>query len=191
MHWSIRDALFRMQNAIEGVLSNFPNRAIAWMLKNFGIIDGEPMATLENYFRQCSILVDCRDLAYMGATLANDGVHPLTGTRAMPPRDAEQVLSVMATCGLYDDAGALALDGNGNLFGTTHDGGTGNPQLGTVFKQRGKTHTVLYSFCAISGCVDGAGSYGGAILDEAGNVYGTTLAGGTTQIWGTVFKVTP
>jgi glutaminase len=55
----------------------FRNRAIAWMLKNFGIVDGDPMASLENYFRQCSILVNCRDLAYMAATLANDGVHPL------------------------------------------------------------------------------------------------------------------
>jgi glutaminase len=61
--------------------TGFRNRAIAWMLKNFGIIDGEPMASLENYFRQCSLLVDCRDLAYMAATLANGGVHPVTGGR--------------------------------------------------------------------------------------------------------------
>ena len=65
--------------------TGFRNRAIAWMLKNFGIIDGEPMATLENYFRQCSLLVDCRDLACMAATLANGGVHPSTGQRACCP----------------------------------------------------------------------------------------------------------
>src|SRR5512137_952840 len=47
--------------------TGFRNRAIAWMLKNFGIIDGDPMACLENYFRQCSLLVDCRDLAFMAA----------------------------------------------------------------------------------------------------------------------------
>ncbi len=86
--------------------TGFRNRAIAWMLKNFGIIDGEPMASLENYFRQCSILVDCRDLAYMAATLANGGVHPLTGTRALPAEHVERVLSVMATCGMYDFAGS-------------------------------------------------------------------------------------
>ena len=90
--------------------TGFRNRAIAWMLKNFGIVDGDPMASLENYFRQCSILVDCRDLAYMAATLANDGVHPLTGKRAMPSGDAEQVLSVMATCGMYDYAGSWLHD---------------------------------------------------------------------------------
>jgi glutaminase len=86
--------------------TGFRNRAIAWMLKNFGIIDGEPMASLENYFRQCSVLVDCRDLAYMAATLANGGVHPITGERALPSEHVERVLSVMATCGMYDFAGS-------------------------------------------------------------------------------------
>ena len=86
--------------------TGFRNRAIAWMLKNFGIIDGEPMGTLENYFRQCSILVSCQDLAYMAATLANGGVHPLTGARALPAEHVERVLSVMATCGMYDYAGS-------------------------------------------------------------------------------------
>ncbi|MFA5082120.1 MAG: glutaminase A [Hydrogenophilaceae bacterium] len=86
--------------------TGFRNRAIAWMLKNFGIIDGEPMASLENYFRQCSVLVDCRDLAYMAATLANGGVHPVTGQRALPAEHVERVLSVMSTCGMYDFAGS-------------------------------------------------------------------------------------
>ena len=81
------------------------NRAIAWMLKNFGIIDGDPMAALENYFRQCSLLVTCRDIAMMAATLANAGMHPVTRQRAMPAEHTEQVLSLMATCGMYDYAG--------------------------------------------------------------------------------------
>jgi glutaminase len=76
------------------------------MLKNFGIVDGDPMPSLENYFRQCSVLVTCRDLAYMAATLANGGVHPLTGRRALPDEHVERVLSVMATCGMYDYAGS-------------------------------------------------------------------------------------
>ncbi len=82
------------------------NRAIAWMLKNFGIIDGDPMAVVENYFRQCSLLVNCRDLACMAATLANGGVNPVTGRRALPPEHVEHVLSVMTTCGMYDYAGS-------------------------------------------------------------------------------------
>lgn len=90
--------------------TGFRNRAIAWMLKNFGIIDGEPMASLENYFRQCSVLVDCVDLAFMAATLANGGVHPRTGQRALPLEHVERVLSVMATCGMYDFAGSWVYD---------------------------------------------------------------------------------
>lgn len=82
------------------------NRAIAWMLKNFGIIDGDPMSPLENYFKQCSVLVSCRDLAYMAATLGNRGVHPLTGERALASKHVAPVLSVMATCGMYDYAGS-------------------------------------------------------------------------------------
>ncbi len=86
--------------------TGFRNRAIAWMLKNFGIIDGDPMASLENYFRQCSLQVTFQDLAYMAATLANHGVHPLTGATALPAEHVERVLSVMATCGMYDYAGS-------------------------------------------------------------------------------------
>jgi glutaminase len=94
---AVDEAVYRSESE-----TGFRNRAIAWMLKNFGIIDGEPMPALENYFRQCSVLVDCRDLAYMAATLANNGVNPLTGRSALPPNHVEQVLSVMATCGMYD-----------------------------------------------------------------------------------------
>ncbi|MDV7403007.1 glutaminase, partial [Arthrospira platensis SPKY1] len=62
--------------------------------------------SLENYFRQCAILVTCRDLAVMAATLANGGVNPLTGQRAVPVEHLDRVLSVMATCGMYDYAGS-------------------------------------------------------------------------------------
>jgi glutaminase len=86
--------------------SGFRNRAIAWMLKNFGIIEDDPMPVLENYFRQCSILATCRDLAFMAATLANGGVHPRTGKRAVPADEIQAVLSIMATCGMYDYAGS-------------------------------------------------------------------------------------
>jgi glutaminase len=90
--------------------SGFRNRAIAWMLKNFGVIEGDPMAVLENYFRQCSILVTCRDLAFMAATLANGGAHPRSGKRAVPGEDVQSVLSIMATCGMYDYAGSWLYD---------------------------------------------------------------------------------
>lgn len=90
--------------------NGFRNRAIAWMLKNFGVIQGDPMAVLENYFRQCSILVTCRDLAFMAASLANGGVHPRSGKHAVPAEDVQSVLSIMATCGMYDYAGSWLYD---------------------------------------------------------------------------------
>ena len=81
------------------------NRAIGWMLRNFGIIDEDPHDILETYFQQCSIRVTCRDLAFMGATLANQGVNPFTRERAIERGYVDNILSVMATCGMYDYSG--------------------------------------------------------------------------------------
>lgn len=81
------------------------NRAIGHMLRNFGVLTDDPDAALDLYFRQCSILVDCRDLALIAATLANGGVHPKTGERAVDRKIVDSVLSLMTTCGMYDFAG--------------------------------------------------------------------------------------
>lgn len=81
------------------------NRAIGWLLRNFGILDEDPHETLETYFKQCSIRVTCRDLALMGATLANQGVQPLTRRRAVSAQYVDNILGVMATCGMYDWSG--------------------------------------------------------------------------------------
>ena len=98
---AIDEAVYRSESA-----TGARNRAIAWMLKNFGIIEGDPMLPLENYFRQCSVQISCHDLAFMAATLGNAGVHPLTGELALPAEHVAPVLSVMATCGMYDYAGS-------------------------------------------------------------------------------------
>ncbi len=81
------------------------NRAIGHMLRNYGIIADDPEPALDLYFNQCSVRVDCRDLALMAATLANGGVHPLTGRQAVRPEFISSILSVMATCGIYDFTG--------------------------------------------------------------------------------------
>jgi glutaminase len=81
------------------------NRAIGWMLRNFGIIDEEPTDILETYFQQCAIRVTCRDLALIGATLANNGRNPLTLEQAIVPEFVDNILSVMSTCGMYDYSG--------------------------------------------------------------------------------------
>ncbi len=81
------------------------NRAIGHMLRNFNQLSGDPAATTEIYFQQCSISVTCRDLGMMAATLANRGINPLTGKQALRGEYVESVLSVMGTCGMYDYAG--------------------------------------------------------------------------------------
>ncbi len=86
------------------------NRAIGHMLRSVGILERDPEAALDLYFRQCSVAVDCRDLSLMAATLANGGVHPLTGERALEREYVDRVLSVMTTCGMYDSAGEWVVD---------------------------------------------------------------------------------
>jgi len=81
------------------------NRAIGWMLRNFGIINEEPTDILETYFKQCAIRVTCRDLALIGATLANNGRNPLTLEQAIVPEFVDNILSVMSSCGMYDYSG--------------------------------------------------------------------------------------
>ncbi len=84
------------------------NRAIAYLMRSFDMLETDVDATLDLYFRQCALEVDCRDVAMMAATLANRGVNPRTGERALDERYVQNVLSVMNTCGLYDYAGKWA-----------------------------------------------------------------------------------
>lgn len=86
------------------------NRAISHLLYGHGILDREPEEILDLYFRQCSILVTARDLALMGACLANNGVNPVTGVVALKERFVEKVLSIMSTCGMYDYSGQWVFD---------------------------------------------------------------------------------
>jgi len=81
------------------------NRAIAHLMLNFGMIEHRVDETLELYFQQCAAMVDCRDLAVMAATLANGGVNPITGERALEADYVKDLLSVMLSCGSYDFAG--------------------------------------------------------------------------------------
>ena len=64
---------------------------------------------VETYFRQCSVLVTVRDLAVMSATLAFGGVNPVTGERVVAEAVARDVVSVMASCGMYDFSGEWLL----------------------------------------------------------------------------------
>jgi glutaminase len=81
------------------------NRAMAYLMLNFGMVSDRIDDTLDLYFQQCSILVNGRDLAMLAATLANGGVNPVTGERAIDERYVQDVISVMLTCGMYDYSG--------------------------------------------------------------------------------------
>jgi glutaminase len=81
------------------------NRAITHLLLGFDIVEGDPEEVLDLYFKQCSITVTCRDLALIGACLANNGVNPITNKVALDRRYVSKVLSVMSSCGMYDFSG--------------------------------------------------------------------------------------
>jgi glutaminase len=81
------------------------NRAIAYLLRNSSVIKDDVDAVLEVYFRQCSILTTARDIAIMGATIANRGKNPVTGKQVATPYAISRTLSVMTSSGMYDYAG--------------------------------------------------------------------------------------
>jgi len=81
------------------------NRSIAYLMRNFGVLHHDIDETLDLYFQQCSINVTTPGLAAMAATLANGGINPRTGERAISPRSLRDVLTIMYTCGLYESSG--------------------------------------------------------------------------------------
>lgn len=105
-----REVLVDMPVFLSERTSGHRNRAIAHLMRHFGMLDERVDEALDLYFQQCSVRVTARDLALMGATLANGGVHPHTGQRALDPHYLRDVLTVMFTCGLYDSAGQWAYE---------------------------------------------------------------------------------
>ena len=102
---TVDESVFHSENA-----TGARNRAIAYLMRNFGMIDGDVDDVLELYFRQCSLLVTATDLAIAAATLAAGGRNPVTGQRALKEHHVANVLSVMQTCGMYDFAGSWTYD---------------------------------------------------------------------------------
>jgi glutaminase len=108
------------------------NRAIAYLMLNCGIIDEGIDHTLHQYFSQCSLLVNCRDLASMAVTLANMGTNPVTNEGAFDFQYIKDVLTVMFTCGLYDYAGGWAYE-----VGVPAKSGVGGGIIAVVNRQLG------------------------------------------------------
>jgi glutaminase len=97
---SVNDEVYR--SATE---TNFRNRSIALMLESVGAVYCEPRQAVALYTRQCALNVSARDLAAMGATLADGGVNPITGRRIVSEDVCHYTLAVMATAGLYETSG--------------------------------------------------------------------------------------
>ncbi len=103
------------------------NRALAYMLKAYGMIHDDVEDILDCYFKACSISVNCHDLAKLAHVFAMHGVHPKTGERLFPAEYARYVNATLATCGMYDGSGSFALN-----VGFPAKSGVGGGILGVV-----------------------------------------------------------
>lgn len=123
----VDEAVYRSEKA-----TGNKNRALVYMLKAYGMIDDPAEDILDCYFRACSILVDCRDLARIACVFANHGVDSASGERLFPAEYARYVNATLATCGMYDGSGSFALD-----VGFPAKSGVGGGILGVIPRRMG------------------------------------------------------
>jgi len=90
--------------------TNYRNRSIAWLLETRNRIYCDPLHATDLYTKQCSLNVSARDLAVMGATLADGGVNPITKQRVVDAAVCHYALAVMTTAGLYETSGDWLYD---------------------------------------------------------------------------------
>ncbi|WP_407169875.1 glutaminase A [Bradyrhizobium sp. ORS 111] len=90
--------------------TNFRNRSIARLLESYDRIYCDAKQATDLYTRQCSLNVSARDLAVMGATLADGGVNPVTRQRVVDAAVCHYALAVMVTAGLYETSGDWLYD---------------------------------------------------------------------------------
>ena len=100
---SLIDEVYRSEAA-----TNQGNRALAALLLKYERIYSDPLEAVDVYTKACSVGVNVKQLARMGATLANNGVNPATGEQVIKPEDIPEILSTMTMAGLYDGSGGWA-----------------------------------------------------------------------------------
>jgi len=115
--------------------TNFRNQSIARLLQSFGRIYINPAEAVDLYTKQCSLNVSAKDLAVMGATLADGGVNPITKKRVVGASVCHYALAVMATAGLYETSGdwlyEIGLPGKSGIGGGIVAVSPGKGGLGT------------------------------------------------------------
>lgn len=89
--------------------TGYKNRALAFLLKAYQLVQDDVEEVLECYFRACSIRVNSRDLANIGFVLASRGKLPRSEERIVPSRYTHYVNAVLMTCGMYDGSGEFAI----------------------------------------------------------------------------------
>ena len=90
--------------------TGFRNEAMANLMKSFGNLKHPVDEVLDVYFRHCSIVTSCTELAKTFAFLANDGIQPVSGRNIVTARRARRINALMLTCGTYDRAGEFAFE---------------------------------------------------------------------------------
>jgi len=90
--------------------TNSRNQSIARLLESYGRVYVDPAQATDLYTKQCALNVSAKDLAVMGATLADGGVNPLTKDRLVNAEVCHYTLAVMATAGLYETSGDWLYD---------------------------------------------------------------------------------
>nr|WP_306423035.1 glutaminase A [Paenarthrobacter aurescens] len=115
--------------------TNTRNRAIARLLESYGRINRDPLEVVDLYTKQCSLLVSARDLAIMGATLADGGVNPVTGERVVSADVCRDTLAILAANGLYERSGEwlfeIGLPGKSGVSGGLLTISPGKAGIGT------------------------------------------------------------
>jgi len=92
------------------VNDNKRNQAISKLLDAYGRMGSDPLEATTVYTKQCSLNVSSHDLAVMASTLANHGVNPVTKSRVISAKYTPKIMAIMATAGLYDNAGDWLYD---------------------------------------------------------------------------------
>ena len=133
------------------------NRAIAYFMRSTGILEGAVEPLLEDYFRLCSVGVDCRDLAAFGATLAAGGRSPVTGRVCAPREHCRTAMAVMLSCGMYGQSGEFLVRagipaksgvGGGIMAALPGRGGVG--VIGPALNPTGNSSGGVELLCALS-----------------------------------------
>lgn len=91
-------------------LTGSKNRALAYMLKAYGMLEDDVEEVLDCYFKACSIKVSSIDLARIGFLLAHHGTNPATGEKICSPEYTRYINAVLMTCGMYDGSGEFAVN---------------------------------------------------------------------------------